>query len=376
VPTTVANPTGSVVFSDGSTQIGSATVSTTGGVTSATVTVSNLAVGNHAISAAYSGDGNFGSSAGTTNQEVNKAATTTVLASSHNPALPGDSVTFTATVSVNAPGSTAAASPGGTVTFSDGATQIGTGTLSTSGSVTSATFTTSSLGIGAHSVTAAYGGDGNFTASTSGSVVENVGKAPTSTTVISSANPAVVGASVTFTATITPNDSGLGIPNGTVDFFDGSTKLGTATLNGRTVDQATFTTSTLAVGSHTVTAVYSGDGTFAASTSPALNQAVGYSVNLLYDATKAKQSGSTIPIKLQIFDATGKNLDSSSISVTLVSPAVSPDPGGAQPTGAFSLNGDHYQYDLKTTGYAPGSYVLQFTVGNDPTVHTAPFAIK
>src|SRR5216684_9397392 len=76
--------------------------------------------------------------------------TNTVLSSSPNPSVFGQSVTFTATV-----GSAADIAPTGTVTFSDGATSLGTGTLASG----QATFTTSSLAIGSHSITGQYGGD-------------------------------------------------------------------------------------------------------------------------------------------------------------------------------------------------------------------------
>ena len=86
-----------------------------------------------------------------------QGATTTALSSSQNPSVFGQSVTFTATVS------SASGTPSGTVTFKDGATTLGTGTLA--GGV--ATLPTSSLAIGGHTITAVYGGDTNFTGSTS-----------------------------------------------------------------------------------------------------------------------------------------------------------------------------------------------------------------
>ena len=90
--------------------------------------------------------------------------------------------------------------------------------------------------------------------------------------VVSSANPSVFGESVTFTATVTANAPGSGIPTGTVTFLDGSTTLGTGTLNGSGI--ATFSTSALTVGSHSITVVYGGDTDFTTSTSSALTQVV------------------------------------------------------------------------------------------------------
>ncbi len=96
------------------------------------------------------------------------------------------------------------------------------------------------------------------------------GLATTTTTVISSQNPQAYGSPVTFTATVTT--SGSTAPTGTVTFNDGTAQLGTGTLNGSQV--ATFATSTLAPGDHSITAVYGGDTSNASSTSDVLTQTV------------------------------------------------------------------------------------------------------
>ncbi len=91
--------------------------------------------------------------------------------------------------------------------------------------------------------------------------------AGTTTALISSLNPSVFGQSVTFTATV----SGATTPTGTVQFFDGVTSLGTVALSGTS---AALTTSALAVGTHPITAVYSGDIDDPGSTSPSVSQVV------------------------------------------------------------------------------------------------------
>jgi hypothetical protein len=149
----------------------------------------------------------------------------------------------------------------------DGSTAIGTGTLNSG----KATFTTSSLSVGSHAITAVYGGDVNFTTSTSTAVSQGVNQANTTTALVSSLNPSVFGQSVTFTATVTAVAPGSGTPTGTVTFYDGSTKLGTGTLGGGV---ASFTTASLAVGSHSIKAVYGGDTNFKTSTSAILTQVV------------------------------------------------------------------------------------------------------
>ena len=84
-----------------------------------------------------------------------------------------------------------------------------------------------------------------------------------------SANPSVYGETITFNATVTAQGSGT--PSGSVTFKDGLTALGTAPLIGAT---ATLNTSTLGVGTHSITAWYSGDSNFLHSVSPTIVQTV------------------------------------------------------------------------------------------------------
>ena len=91
-------------------------------------------------------------------------------------------------------------------------------------------------------------------------------------TLTSSSNPSTVGQPVAFKTTVAPTLRGvIGTPTGTVMFKDGSTVLATVNLASGT---ATFTTSTLAKGSHNITATYSGDSNFIPKTSSALTQVV------------------------------------------------------------------------------------------------------
>ncbi len=191
---------------------------------------------------------------------VNQASTTTGLVSSLNPSVSGQSVTFTATVAAVSPGS---GTPTGTVTFDDNGTPLSDGTVTLSSGV--ASFTTSSLAVGTQSITAVYSGDTNFTISTSSAVSQVVNLASSTTALTSSANPSTSGQSVTFTATVAAVSPGSGTPTGTVNFLDGTTTIGTdIALNSSGV--ATIATSTLTAGTHSITAVYSGDTNFTTST--------------------------------------------------------------------------------------------------------------
>lgn len=242
-------PTGAVAFLDGATNIGSGALNGSG---QATLSTAMLAVGSHSITASYGGDANFNTSTSSAlTQFVKQARTTTVVTSSANPSVSGQSVAFTAMVAVVSPG---AGTPSGSVTFKDGAAVLGTGTLNAG----SARFTTSSLSIGSHTITAAYSGDPNFVGSTSAKLIQKVNKIPTTTTLSSSLNPSTFGQRVQFTATVS---SGSGTrPNGeAVRFYDGSTVLGTRRLSG---GKASFSTSSLHAGSHSIRAIYVGDANF------------------------------------------------------------------------------------------------------------------
>jgi hypothetical protein len=116
---------------------------------------------------------------------------------------------------------------------------------------------------------------------------------------------------------------------------------------------------------------------------------VGYSLNLLYDANKVHRAGSTVPVKLQLFDGAGANLSSAAnvlraVGVSLVTSDTSgpaTDAGDSNPDSDFrfdpSLGGTGgYQFNLKTDGLATGTYRLSFTVGGDPHVYAAQFQIR
>jgi hypothetical protein len=192
------------------------------------------------------------------NLTVSKGTASVTVSSSLNPSTYGTSVTFTAAVSAGATG---------TVTFMDGTTVLGTGTVS-GGTVS---FSTTTLSAGTHSITAVYSGDANYNGATSSVLSQVVNKAtpgaggtpPVTTT--SSLSPAPAGSPVTFTVTVPPGATG------TVSFYDGTTLLGTATISG---GKATLTTSALAVGTHSITAVYSGDANYNGTTSAVLSQTV------------------------------------------------------------------------------------------------------
>jgi hypothetical protein len=254
-------PTGAFAFTDnGSTITGCDAV--TIGAGSATCTARYPAAGSHPIVAMYSGDGNFATSSGSLTQSVVAAATTTALGSSMASSVVGEPITLTATVNVTVPG---AGTPTGRVAFTDGSTTVvgcGGQTLDSSAVATciAAPGTASS-----HSFTATYGGDTNYSTSTSPPVSDSVTRATTATVLGSSSNSAVVGQPVTYTASIGVVSPGSGTPTGNFAFTDNGTTIpgcGAVTIGG---GSASCSATYLSTGNDPIVATYSGDTNFATS---------------------------------------------------------------------------------------------------------------
>jgi sugar lactone lactonase YvrE len=249
-------PTGTVLFKDGTTTLGIVRLDAGG---QATLTVS-LGVGNHALTASFVSNAFPGSTSAAVAVTVSRAATAVALGASVNPVVLGQAVTFTATVTAVAPG---ASTPTGTVTFFDGSVILGTATVGAGGQ---ATLTTRFSTTGSHTIKAVYSGDANFTASAQ-AITEKV-RNSSRVALVASANPVAVGQPVMFTATV-GGGSGGATPTGTVAFMDGNVVLARVTLRG---GQATLTVSFTTPGSHTLKAVYSGDGNFFGSSRSLIEQ--------------------------------------------------------------------------------------------------------
>jgi subtilisin-like proprotein convertase family protein len=245
---------GTVDFKEGATVLAAAVPVNASGV--ATFSTNTLTAGSHPLTAIYSGTTDFQTSTGLLTQVVNKIATTTGVSSSLNPSITGQSVTFTATVtSLGSPVTT------GTIDFKDGATTLAAGLVPDAAG--QAAFTTSSLAIGTHPISAIFNATATLATSTHtvSQVVNPLGA--TITALTSSLNPSVTGQSVTFTATVTSGGSPVLV--GTVTFTEGATTLASGVVPDGS-GQAAFTTSGLAIGTHPITATYSGTASLATST--------------------------------------------------------------------------------------------------------------
>jgi hypothetical protein len=240
-----------------------APLTTSGSATCSTTT--SLVAGSYTISANYGGDTNFSGNANTVTQTVNKASTAVALGSSANPSGLNHSVTFTATVTPSPSGSVGLS---GTVAFTDSVTSAAIAgcsaeTLTFSGPVGQATCTTSALAVSppAHTITATYSNDSNFSGNSS-TFVQTVNPTslqidltpPTGTTT-------TVDQNVTFTSTIPVQSTS---PTGKLTFTDnGTTIIGTnnaacsGTPNSNWVSTCIY--GKLTAGTHTIVAAYSGD---------------------------------------------------------------------------------------------------------------------
>jgi hypothetical protein len=289
-------PTGSVTLTESGVPIGSASLSSQG-----TASFENiiLGAGSHSVTAAYTGDQNFGSGTSLAiTQVVNKADSSTSLTGVPNPSTFGQSVQLTAVVTGAAGGV-----PSGTVTFIDGAIQLGSAAL-TNGK---ASLLIGTLGTGLHSITAAYGGNGNFnpsSASGTSGVSQNVGKSSTTATISASPNPSTFGQAVIVTAKVAAAGGGSGSPTGMLTFADGATSLGTGTVVGGI---ATISINSLATGSHGLVASYSGDANFSASQSNVQPQVVNKvsTMTALTSSMNPTTNASSIVLKANVTAATG-----------------------------------------------------------------------
>jgi hypothetical protein len=231
--------------------------------------------------------------------------TTTTLASSANPSVAANEVTFTAKVSP--------IPDGGTVGFTDnGGTMSGCGAnpLSAGNAACSVTYSTA----GSHSIVATYSGDPNYLSSTSRTLTEVV-TAPgqTVTMVASSANPSLAGSAVTFTATVSPTPNG-----GTVAFTDNSGTISGCGANPLSGSKATCTATYSSAGSHSIVATYSGDSNYLTSTSHTLTQVV---------------TIAAIPTSTTVASSVNPSVAGSAVTFTAT---ISPTPNGG--TVAFTDN--------------------------------------
>jgi hypothetical protein len=349
-------PTGTVTIMDGTNTVGQATLNTSG---VATYTVVLPVSGAHSYTAVYSGDTNYTTSTSSAvSFSVTTTSSTTAIAASATNEVYGNSLTLTATVS-----SSAGSTPTGTVTFNDGATTVGTGTLNTSGV---ATYSITLPVAGTHNYTAVYSGDTNFNASTSSAQAVIITKASASPSMTLSPATSLYGGVVTLTGTVTATSGGA-MPTGTITFSDTSVTpnaiigQGTVSSSGTVV----LTTIELAIGSHALTATYSGDSSssYASATTAAQTVSVvaPFTSGISPSSLTAKIGGSAVTATVSITPPGAGNTGTVTLScispVTYVSCTLSPTTvtlsGTSAVTSTMSVSVAATTSDARPVGVRP-----------------------
>jgi ELWxxDGT repeat protein len=356
---------GTVDFTDGSVDLGSVTVDAHGGATLGVV----FTAGTHHVTATYSGDATFGGSSSSALAVTagQGTATTTNLAASAASAPQGQPLTFTATVAAGQ-----VAANGGSVDFTDGSTDLGSVAVGAGGLAT----LSATLPEGVQNVVATYSGDAQLAGSTSAAVAVTItGSAATTTTLTAAPGSVVQGQAITFTATVSPAHGT--VDGGTVDFLDGSTDLGMVAVDAT---GAATLTAILAAGQHSVTAVYSGDATFAGSTSSAVTVTVTQPQGAVDTMTSLTASASSVPDGQPVtFTATvtpahgvldGGSVDFTDGSTDLGTVAVGAG-GQASLSVALAVGTHHvtavYLGDANFNGSTSGAVTVTVTSGIDTT---------
>jgi hypothetical protein len=274
------SPTGTVTFHDGSTTLGTSSLSSG----TATFTISTLAIGTHSITAVYSGDSNFQGSSASLNQTVNQA-TASIAVASVSPAAEdyGLDAPITITALLSWTGSGAAPTANAVTIGGNGPNGYSTTTCGTPSGATmtcTATYTPTAADVpGSYTETATFAGDSNYLSSSSTQSNNfTINQATAGTVVTSSLNPSTFGQPVTFTATIS-GENGLVKGRkaagrkgakpldvaGSVTWSD-NTGCGTTSVSTGNPGIASCTTSSLQVGTNTITGTYSGDSNHTGST--------------------------------------------------------------------------------------------------------------
>jgi hypothetical protein len=305
------SPTGTVAFSVGNASLGMATLVTSGANATASLTVkgTSLTAGGDSVTVSYSGDSKYSASTGSVSITVTAApAATTTEAAATPPTIAQNGATQIIALVKAAAGS---ALPDGVVNFAIGNTSLGSATLTSAAGMASAVLTVaaSKLTLGSNSITASYAGSTGFAASTA-SVVVVVTGAPSPTTATLVANPASIASSASTQLTVTVKAAAASTaPTGSVTFKVGTTQLGTAPLAvWGAIATATLTVkgSSLAAGSNSIVATYSGSGAFSGSTGSVTVDVVSSAAsNIVAAATKTTSPQVGFPVKIQLQEQAG-----------------------------------------------------------------------
>jgi cytoskeletal protein CcmA (bactofilin family) len=333
-------PSGVVTFLDGATTLGTGTLANG----QASFSSNTLTVAVHPITVSYAGDSMYAASTSTVLPQTISTLTPQFTISASPSVDAGSNATITGSIAAGA------SIPSGSVSVSVNNGTAVPATIQSNGSFT-ATLPTSTLAIGSYPLSYTYEGSATFNTASNVATKLAVNAVASSTALTSSLNPSSYGQQVTFTATVSGPASDPA-PSGTVTFLDGLTTLGTATLSG---GQATYASSILTAGAHSITASYSGNAIYAISSATALAQTI-TALTPVFTVSSANSvnAGSNGSVTGSI--AAGTFIPTGSISVSVNDGAAAS--ATIQPDGSFTAN-------LSTSTLPTGSYALSYSfVGN------------
>jgi hypothetical protein len=378
-------PTGDVTFVDTTTGVtlGVCTLDPSGKakLTVDGSSVAFLAAGLHSIKASFPGDTNYNPSSGSFTETVSQGTTSATVNTSKSPTVFGEPVTFTATITANAPSTL---SPAGSVTFVDtttGAT-LGTTNLASSGTGKSqATLTVTNLssatGGMSHNIQASYNTDGNY-ATSSANTNQTVNPAPTVTTVSALPSPAAYGQVVTLTATVNPAPGTIA-PTGSVVFTIDSSMSGPVGLNGS--GQAQLTMPFFTLGKHTISAAYTSNNTnnFLSSSSSQITEQVNPAptVTTLSGSPNPAAPGQPVTFTATVSAPGSTAVPSGTVTFTINGSAVGTVPLGPGGQAVFSTQVLGVGTNTITATYNPGSsnFLASASAPFNQRVHQSYFAV-
>jgi subtilisin-like proprotein convertase family protein len=285
---------------------------------------------------------------------------------------PGVLTVTPATVTVTADNQTkvyGAAIP--TLTASYSGFVLSEGTNALTGLATVSTTATQSSTVGTYTITAIGATSTNYTFNYVVGTL-TIGQSASSGVVASSANPQLPGANVTFTATISAVAPGVGTPSGTVSFRVDGSIAGSGTLSG---GAATFTTSSLALGAHTVVAEYAGDGNFTGTTNALAQNQVINTPPVAGNDTIQRSPTTSVKVRLTTLLANDTDADNDTltptVSTTSANGATIRVSGGwvfYTPPAGFT-NADSFTYTITDGrgGSAMGTVTVAILVDNAPS---------
>ncbi len=339
-------PTGTLTLLDGATATSTLPLGTSNTYVFSTAT---LTLGSHLLRMSYSGDAaNASAISAAVTVVVQQAPSTTSLSASANPLTQGGLLSLTATVVSESPNLS------GSVRFFDGPKLLGSAPLASNGS---ASFSAAGFGLGTHTLVAVYTGDTNHAGSNSGPFPELVVQS-SSATLSSSNNPSASGQNVTFTAQV----SGVGalVPTGAVTFRDNGALLATVPLHGG--GATSFSTTALAVGTHTITVSYAGDTNFASAAAQLLQTVVNASTQVTISSS-ANPAIYGQPLILSANVVSNGGVATGNVVFT----------EGNAPIGSAPLNANG-SAALSSVQFSPGSHIVEANYPGDgkasPSVST------